>query len=216
MIGYYNYSVILTYLGLGTGVVGITSALNGNIRLSIICLLLCGFCDMFDGTVARRCKRGDEAKCFGMQIDSLSDLVCFGVFPAMIGYVLGAANIFTLVCMIVYILAALIRLGYFNVQEIMREPEDGKRTHYTGLPVTSAALIMPAIAMIGAVRFAAWPYVYPFALLLMSFAFICRVKIRKPYGAALAVFAVLGALILVLSIIYGGNIPCSRSFTAIG
>ena len=86
MIGYYNYSVILTYLGLCIAVFGMTMALTGNLKLALLCLMVCGMCDMFDGTIARKCKRNEDEKSFGIQIDSLCDLVCFGVFPAMLGY----------------------------------------------------------------------------------------------------------------------------------
>ena len=213
MIGYYNYSVILTYAGLVTGVFGITQALQGNMCIALICLLLCGFCDMFDGTIARRCKRSEEAKCFGMQIDSLSDLICFGIFPAMIGYVVSAANIFTVVAIILYVLCALIRLAYFNVQEIMRNPDEGKRTHYTGLPVTASAILMPAAALLSRIYAPVQPFVYPAALILVSIAFISRTKIKKPYGVGLAVMSAIGLAILILSIVYGGGIPCTRSFT---
>ena len=92
LIGYYNYSVIVTYLGLLTGIYGMNLALTGRIRGAIICLLICGLCDMMDGAIARTCKRTEAAMCFGMQIDSLCDMVCFGVFPAMIAFVLGPAN----------------------------------------------------------------------------------------------------------------------------
>ena len=86
MIGYYNYSVILTYFGLCCAVFGMTMALRGDVRLALLCLMVCGICDMFDGTIARKCKRSEDAKSFGIQIDSLCDLVCFGVFPAILGY----------------------------------------------------------------------------------------------------------------------------------
>ena len=56
MIGYYNYSVILTYVGLGSAVLGMVQAMEGNLRIAILCLMVCGFCDMFDGAIARTCK----------------------------------------------------------------------------------------------------------------------------------------------------------------
>ena len=157
MIGFYNYSVILTYLGLGSAIGGIVLALDKQPKLAVLCLLVCGLCDMFDGTIARTCKRSDDAKRFGVQIDSLCDLVCFGVFPAMIGWAIGPANWFTVVCMIIYVLAAVIRLAYFNVQEINREREDGgMRAYYEGLPVTSSALIMPIVIMAGVIAHVRW------------------------------------------------------------
>ena len=52
MIGVYNYSVILTYLGVGLSLFGITQALSGNFDIAILCLALAGACDTFDGKVA--------------------------------------------------------------------------------------------------------------------------------------------------------------------
>jgi hypothetical protein len=86
MIGYYNPSVILTYTGLIFAVLGIVQAANGNIKAALIFLMLCGLCDMFDGSIAKLVKRNDNEKQFGIQIDSLCDLVCFAVFPAVICY----------------------------------------------------------------------------------------------------------------------------------
>lgn len=211
LIGYYNYSVIVTYLGLLTGVYGMQLALTGKIRGAIICLLVCGLCDMMDGAIARTCKRSEDAMCFGMQIDSLCDMVCFGVFPAVIAFVLGPANAFTIAAAMIYMLAAVIRLSYFNVQEIMKEPDAEKRTHYTGLPVTASALIMPLIALLCALPKAS-AYVYPAALAVMGVLFISRFQVKKPYGRAIAFMALIGLVVLVLIIILGGEIPCTRFF----
>ena len=85
-IGYYNYTVLLTYFGLCSAVYGMMQAMKNDYRTAIICLLICGLCDMFDGMIARTNKtRSEDATSFGVQIDSLCDLVCFGVFPVIIG-----------------------------------------------------------------------------------------------------------------------------------
>ena len=85
MLGIYNYTVILTYLGMLSGFAGILFLLNGNVRGALICLMISGVCDMFDGKVASTKKdRTRSEKRFGIQIDSLSDLICFGVLPALI------------------------------------------------------------------------------------------------------------------------------------
>lgn len=89
-LGIYDYTVILTYISLGISVFGITRALEGDFKVAIFCLALSGLCDMFDGKIARTKKnRTDDEKNFGIQIDSLCDVVCFGIFPAMICYCLG-------------------------------------------------------------------------------------------------------------------------------
>ena len=88
MIGFYDYTVILTYLSLLSGTTGIMLCLNGvgHPYLGMFFLLFSGLCDTFDGKVARSKKnRTEQMKKFGIQIDSLSDLVAFGVLPACIG-----------------------------------------------------------------------------------------------------------------------------------
>ena len=88
MIGFYDYTVILTYLSLlsaGAGIV-VSLAGGGHPFWGCFCLLFCGFCDAFDGKVARTKKgRTEMERNYGIQIDSLSDLVAFGVLPACIG-----------------------------------------------------------------------------------------------------------------------------------
>ena len=103
MIGVYDYTVLLTYLGFASGVFGIIEAFNGRIFPAIICLMFSGLCDMFDGKVARtKKKRTVEERHFGIQLDSLSDLVCFGVLPAVIGYSLGLNQCYTLPIVILF------------------------------------------------------------------------------------------------------------------
>ena len=57
MIGFYNYTVILTYIGLLSGFTGIIFAWNGDIKYSLLCLIFAGVCDMFDGKIASTRKR---------------------------------------------------------------------------------------------------------------------------------------------------------------
>ena len=88
MIGLFDYTVWLTYLSLAFATIGIVVSLqqSGHPYIGVFFLLLCGLCDAFDGRVARTKKnRTDFEKKYGVQIDSLSDLVAFGVLPACIG-----------------------------------------------------------------------------------------------------------------------------------
>ena len=54
MIGFYNYTVILTYMSLVSSIIGMTLAHAGKFGAAVFCLALSGFFDMFDGKVARR------------------------------------------------------------------------------------------------------------------------------------------------------------------
>ncbi len=208
MIGYYNYSVILTYFGLCCAVFGMTMALRGDVRLALLCLMVCGICDMFDGTIARKCKRSEDAKSFGIQIDSLCDLVCFGVFPAMLGYGLKNMEIswLDIVASSFFVLAAIIRLGYFNVQEINRvNSQSGKREYYEGLPVTSVALLLPVIFLMDMyVKPLVTIKIYSIALVVIGIAFISKFRIKKPYMHGLIILAFLG-LVVFLLILNGGD-----------
>ena len=150
-IGFYNYTVILTYLSLISGVVGMKFAYDGRIGLAICCLAFSGVCDMFDGVVARSKKnRTEDEKNFGIQLDSLCDVVCFGVFPAVILYFSGVNNIFGVAILVFYVLCAVIRLAFFNVLETKRQRnEGGCAKGYRGLPVTTAAMIFPFFYIFG-------------------------------------------------------------------
>lgn len=145
MIGFYDYTVVLTYLSLLSAISGMALAMQGHPILATICLLFCGLCDMFDGKVARRKKnRTAEEKAYGIQIDSLSDIVAFGVLPAVIVLTLCYGCWYAYVIVPLYALTGLIRLAFFNVTEELRQKQtDECRKSYSGLPITAAALIFP-------------------------------------------------------------------------
>ena len=177
MIGVYNYSVILTYLGVGLSLFGITQALSGNFDIAILCL---------DGKVARSMKnRTEEQIIFGIQIDSLCDAICFGVTPAIIAYSLGLNSTFGIIVEIVFVLCGVIRLAYFNVLEELKHlhPENSEAKCYHGLPITSIAIIFPIV------------------MLAIAFLYICDFKIRKPSNAMVA-FILIFMAIVVLKILH--------------
>lgn len=143
-IGFYDYTVILTYLSLISALCGITQAASGHFNAAVICLGICGVCDSFDGRIARSKKnRTEDEKAFGVQIDSLCDLVCFGVFPAVFCYCLGLNSILGLAIISFFCICAVIRLAYYNVLD-----EKKKHGTYTdtaafhGLPVTMSSILI--------------------------------------------------------------------------
>ena len=180
MLGFYNYTVILTYLGMLSGFTGIVCASSGNLKGALICLVIAGVCDMFDGKIASTMERTRQEKRFGVQIDSLSDLICFGVLPAMIVYVSLSGRLRLIPCAL-YTLCALIRLAWFNVDEEERQDrESGRRKVYLGLPVTSAAVLFPVLIGLGT-KFR-WPLhlLLPLVTLLTAAAFLTPFRLKKP------------------------------------
>ena len=188
-------------------------------------LLFSGLCDTFDGKVARTKKnRTEKMKKFGIQIDSLSDLIAFGVLPACIGIALLRCGLRTqipfgftrfifeknpmlvqiilTIIAVLYVLAAMIRLAYFNVMEEEGENKDEKGEKiYMGLPVTSAALIFPAVLLVHILVRADLTLLYFGVMIVTGLLFICKFHIKKPKGKGIAVLVLLGILEFIILIL---------------
>lgn len=204
MIGYYNYTVILTYMSLISSVMGMFFAtgfggLGSHPEYAIICLMVSGLCDMFDGKVARTKKDRTECeKKFGIQIDSLCDVICFGVLPSIIGYSVGMHDWIDLPILVLFPLCAVIRLAYFNVAEEERQSKTAEnRKVYEGLPVTSVALILPLLYSFHKDIGEWFPEVYGGSLLIIALAFIIRFKVKKPSMKTMLCFIGVGVLELI-------------------
>lgn len=184
LCGYYNYTVVLTYLGMLSGFTGILFASEGAFCRAMLCLMIAGVCDMFDGAIASTMKRNEREKCFGIQIDSLSDLICFGALPAVFVYQICHKSYLAFLAACFYILCALIRLAYFNVMEEERQRlEIGRRTEYLGLPVTTAALFLPLCFVLRSRMTSPFlgEAVFPCLLVIAGIAFLLPIPIKKPY-----------------------------------
>lgn len=182
-IGVYDYTVVLTFISLISSVIGMTQAIHGDYKAAIFCLAVSGICDAFDGRVARTKKnRTEDEKAFGIQLDSLCDVICFGVFPALICYLLGVRGWLGLSLVIFYCLCAVIRLSFFNVLEAKRQTNEGGATKvYRGLPVTSIAFILPlAFWLQFVIPEMAFLILLHAVMLVVGFLFIFDFKLRKP------------------------------------
>ena len=201
-VGYYKFWVLLTYLSAVSAIVGISFALSGNIVLAIVCLMVCGLCDMLDGPVARRKKRNEREKNYGIQLDSLADLVSFGVFPIVIGYVVCFGNVvqerasLRLIIFVAiaaaYVLAAIIRLAYFNAVEYELQQKKEKRKYYVGMPVTFVSILIPLVYSVCFIFNLSFASAYPVMLGIITAAFLTRVKYPKVRGRYLAIFLLIG------------------------
>ena len=194
-IGFYDYTVILTYTGFLFAFMGILRAVNERYWDAVVCLLLAGICDMFDGAVASTKKRNKQEKQFGIQIDSLSDLVSFGILPAVFVYMLSGREFYVGILSAIYALCALIRLAYFNVlEEERQEHESGCRKSYLGLPVTTVAICLPAIYMIYDEKLLNTKFAFSVMLAVLGVAFLLPVEIKKPKIVGKLVLIIFGTL----------------------
>jgi len=178
-IGKFNKSVIVTYIGTFSAMLGMWLAFNSHPTGAIITLMIAGICDLFDGKIARMCKnRTDEDKLFGVEIDSLADMVAFVVFPIVIAYTLGINNWYNIIFFTLFTICAITRLAYFNVST----NGDGPVKYYSGLPVTTTAIIFPAIYLLKNLitNQVIFNNIFGFSFLIIAFLFVYNFKIRKP------------------------------------
>jgi len=184
----------LTYISLASGVFGIYFAFADKPLIAIWCLLFSGLCDMFDGKVARTKKdRTTQERQFGIQLDSLCDVICFGVLPGAIGIAVGMTDWWLIIINVIFAICAVIRLAYFNVTEEERQSTTkAVRISYEGLPVTSSAVIFPFIYSLKYLTEPYFHYIYAATLLVVAFFYITPIRIPKPRKFLSAVLLLLG------------------------
>ncbi len=128
---------ICSLLGLLSALFGIYFAIEGNFPASIIGVLWAVLFDWFDGIIARRIKgRTKEQGEFGSQLDSLIDIVSFGVLPAIILLSYGNYSLWFMPGAFIIVATAAIRLSYFNIYGLI----DSKT--YKGFPLDNNVLIL--------------------------------------------------------------------------
>ncbi|MCL2146204.1 MAG: CDP-alcohol phosphatidyltransferase family protein [Synergistaceae bacterium] len=176
IIGFYNLANTITCFGLCLSLMACVLAFGGAMSLAMTLFIVAGLCDLFDGVIARKIKRTDIEKTYGIQLDSLADCISFGVVPCIISYAYGFNAWWSLLFYGVYIIHAVVRLAYFNV--VTAE----KTQHYLGVPVTYIALLLPIFMLFNnqianAVLFA-----------IMGELFVIKIKIPKPRGVWYALF----------------------------
>ena len=198
MIGFYNYSVILTYISLVSSLFGMMLTVNNHYKLAVLFLAISGLCDMFDGKIARAMKnRTEDEKKFGIQIDSLCDVVCFGAFPIILCYRLGMSNPIGIIFLMIYGVASVIRLGFFNVMEEQRQEEtDSNRKYYQGLPITSIAVALPILYVTRSFLKGDFIILLHIVIIAIGVLFITNFKFKKPHDITLAAMVVIVSIAL--------------------
>jgi CDP-diacylglycerol---serine O-phosphatidyltransferase len=161
---------VVTFTNLGCGFAAILLMSEGHQNLAVSLLFLATVLDFFDGALARMAGHGSL---FGKELDSLADLVSFGVAPAFLVYQsqVGPSQLVVGAVALTFVLAGAWRLALFNVAESGRD--------FRGMPITVAGGLMTAIAYL-AYRGGDWPWPI-LALFTVGLAglMVCRVKFIK-------------------------------------
>lgn len=132
----------VTVLGLVSGLAGIYAAIEGSVALAAALGVLAVVLDCVDGPVARR-TRGRPAYMsrVGLELDSLADVVCSGVGPAVLVSAVASWHPLALVAAVVVVVASTVRLAYFNVFGL----EGGA---FTGLPVFYSPFVLGVVLLV--------------------------------------------------------------------
>ena len=132
---------IITVLAICAGLTGIRLAYEGRFELAVAMVLLAAFLDGIDGRVARLIK--GETR-FGAEMDSLADIVNFGVAPAFVLYAYVLHDVKTLgwVAAVAYVIACALRLARFNVMNIGVQNTGWRRNYFVGVPAPMGAALV--------------------------------------------------------------------------
>ena len=131
----------LTLLGLCSGATAIRFALVADWHTAVTCVVFAMIFDVLDGRAARML--GADTR-FGAQLDSLADLVSFGVAPGVIMYTWSLSRMGTpgWIAALIFCACSAIRLARFNVQSARDEGASKSNPYFTGLPTPAAACMM--------------------------------------------------------------------------
>lgn len=99
--------------------------------------------DALDGSVARWRRRSSP---IGADLDSLADVVSFGIAPAVLGYTLGMRGGWDGVVLVYFVVCGISRLARYNVTAESMTTEKGKVSHYEGTPIPTSLAIVGLLA----------------------------------------------------------------------
>ncbi len=200
MIGFYDYTVIATFISLISSIFSMMNSVQGNFNLAVVFLAFSGLCDMLDGKIARTKKdRTDDEKKYGIELDSLCDVICFGASPVVFCYCLGMNTKIGIGILMLYCMCGVIRLAFFNVMEDKRQAETKeKRKEYQGLPITSISVVLPFVYMFRQFIPTRFNLVLYIVMLFVGILFVVDFKFKKPSNLALAILILVVAASLIV------------------
>ena len=160
---------LFTYLNLSLGIIAIILCFEDRYLAANICILTAALADRYDGRIARSF---NAVSPLGKELDSLSDLVSFGVAPMILAWTLSLHSLIPLgyVALLLYPICSAFRLARYNVTEFSNV--------YMGVPITVAGSIV-ALDNIASFKLANHAAVTLILVLLLSYLMISKIEIKK-------------------------------------
>lgn len=184
---------ILTFIEVMILTVGIKMCFDNIIWGSMICLIFLGILDGLDGKFAQKVRKNEENKEYGVQLDSLVDIISSGVFPVIILYSMKFDNMLDVLVYIIFLICGVTRLAFFNVNN--KENNE----YFYGIPITASAIILPIVYLLTNNEI-----IYMVCLFLLSILYVSKLKIKK-LNLKLKIFlSIIGIIVSAFIFIKGG------------
>lgn len=204
-IGYYSVANGVTLAGLLFSVLAcFLAAKTGHVEYCVYLMFISFLCDIFDGRLARKKKnRSEAAKLFGIQLDSLCDLVSFGITPCFIAYFSGFNDPFDILLYCLVVVCGAIRLAYFNTMAI-KYPEKTKQG-YRGFPIPASMLAITIVFMLKAINLPEGALVVIFRLLfiVLAFGYVLNFRFKKK-GLKSTIILIVIEIVMLLILFFNG------------
>lgn len=161
---------IFTFGNLACGVLSLMMTFQGNFRLACIFIIIAGILDRYDGRIARFLQVSSE---FGKELDSLSDLVSFGVAPSILvfnAFKFHNFGIISYIIVLIFPLCGAYRLARYNCSTF--------NNVFMGIPITIAGLLMTLYVLIS-LNFNPNPVISIVLEVILSYLMVSRFKVKK-------------------------------------
>ncbi len=215
--GIYIIPNLLTSASLFGGFFAIISAIHGRFITSAIVIIISAILDGLDGRIARYTRTTSD---FGLQFDSLSDLVAFGVAPGILIYLWGLSSFGRLgwLASYLYVVCGALRLARFNVQQTPQE-----KKYFKGLPIPASACTISTMILIMEMTHRNIPLINIITTFVLAFLMVSPIyypsfkevdiRNRRPFNVLVSVLLVLTLvaykpriflfLIMIIYVLYG-------------
>ena len=157
---------VFTIANLSCGILSITMSMEGNFKLSALLLFMAVIFDVLDGKIAGLMH---QKNLFGKQIDSMSDLVSFGVAPMLLFYSLKNPGILVSILLLFFIICGMLRLARYNISET---------PGFEGVPITVNGVLFPVLFLI----YSNYPEslnFWPVIILIQGLLMVSTVKVSR-------------------------------------
>ena len=177
IMGIYKIWSIFSYIGLLFGVISIYFSKTNNVKMALLSLMFASLIDVFDGTIARKFKRTEKEKQFGIEIDSILDTINFGVVPVIIYLNMGYSVWYDYIISFLYLSVITMRLAFFNTDLVNLKETNKNYEVYYGFPVTS----IPIFLILGFIIsfLTKLGFIMPLTMIISMMLFITKIKIKR-------------------------------------